>query len=77
MVRPHYGIRTERYKLIYFYKDIVEWELYDLEKDPHELTNLYGQEEYESVAAELKEDLLKLQEQYNDPVRFSPDRARE
>lgn len=77
MVRPHYGIRTERYKLIHFYKDIVEWELFDLEKDPHELNNLYGQKEYEPVVAALKAKLLNLQEQYDDPVRFSPDRARE
>lgn len=77
MVRPHYGIRTERYKLIHFYKDIVEWELFDLEKDPHELNNLYGQKEYEPVVAALKAKLLDLQEQYDDSVRFSPDRARE
>ena len=40
-VQPHYGIRTERYKLIYFNK-IDQWELYDLEKDPHELKNRYS-----------------------------------
>ena len=39
--------------------------------------NLYGQPEYESVVNELKEELQKLQEQYNDPVRFSPDRDKE
>ena len=32
-VQPHYGVRTERYKLIYFNK-INQWELYDLKKDP-------------------------------------------
>ena len=33
-VQRHYGVRTERYKLIYFYNDIDEWELYDLEEGP-------------------------------------------
>ena len=77
MVKRHYGIRTERYKLIHFYNDIDQWELYDLESDPNELNNLYGQKEYEPIVAELKQEMLKLQEQYNDPVRFSPERDRE
>lgn len=37
--------------------------------------NLYGQKEYEPVVKELKEQMLKLQEQYNDPVRFSPEQG--
>lgn len=36
-VKRHYGVRTRRYKLIHFYHDIDEWELYDLEKDPQEM----------------------------------------
>ena len=39
--------------------------------------NLYGPPEYEPVVKELKEEMLKLQEQYNDPVRFSPERDKE
>ena len=31
MVKKHYGVRTDRYKLIHFYDDIDAWELYDLE----------------------------------------------
>ncbi|MBP6064949.1 sulfatase [Bacteroides sp.] len=76
-VKRHYGIRTERYKLIHFYNDINWWELYDLQTDPSEMHNLYGQKAYESIANELKTELLKLQEQYNDPVRFSPERDKE
>ena len=49
MVKRHYGVRTERYKLIHFYNDIDVWELYDLQADPTEMHNLYGQKEYESV----------------------------
>ncbi len=77
MVKRHYGVRTERYKLIHFYNDINWWELYDMKTDPSEMHNLYGQPEYEPVVKELKEEMLKLQEQYNDPVRFSPERDKE
>ena len=37
MVKRHYGVRTERYKLMHFYYDIDEWELYDLKEDPSEM----------------------------------------
>ena len=77
MVKRHYGIRTDRYKLIHFYNDIDEWELFDLRSDPQELHNLYGQKGYETVTKDLKSRLLDLQEQYGDPVRFSPERDRE
>ena len=77
MVKRHYGVRTERYKLIHFYNDINWWELYDMQADPTEMHNLYGEAEYEPVVKELKDELLKLQEQYNDPVRFSPEREKE
>lgn len=77
MVKRHYGVRTDRYKLIHFYNDIDQWELYDLEKDPNELHNLYGEAAYEPIVNDLKNQMLQLQEQYNDPVRFSPERDRE
>ena len=77
MVKRHYGIRTDRYKLIHFYNDIDEWELFDLRSDPQELHNLYGQKGYETVTKDLKSRLLDLQEQYDDPVRFSADRDKE
>lgn len=69
MVCKHYGVRTDRYKLIHFYDDIDQWELFDLKEDPSELHNLYGKPEYDSVVAELKKELKKLQEQYDDPIR--------
>ena len=72
MVKRHYGVRTDRYKLIHFYNDIDEWELYDLQQDPQELNNLYGKEGYDDVTKELRAELLRLQEEYKDPVRFSP-----
>jgi len=66
MVKRHYGIRTERYKLIHFYHDIDDWELYDLEKDPHELKNIYEDSAYSRVVEELKTELKRLQSQYGD-----------
>jgi len=66
MVKRHYGIRTERYKLIHFYNDIDEWELYDLQKDPQEMNNIYGNKAFGPVIQELKAELKKLQEQYKD-----------
>ncbi|SHF01747.1 Sulfatase [Mariniphaga anaerophila] len=66
MVKKHYGIRTERYKLIHFYDDIDEWELYDLETDPDEMNNLIHSEQHVATVARLKKELKKLQEQYGD-----------
>ncbi len=66
MVKRHYGIRTDRYKLIHFYYDIDEWELYDLQEDPYELNNLYGKEGYDQITADLKTRLEELRNQYGD-----------
>lgn len=68
MVKRHYGVRTERYKLMHFYYDIDEWELYDLQEDPHEMNNLYGKPGYEKITEDLKEELVRLQTQYKDPI---------
>jgi arylsulfatase A-like enzyme len=67
MVKRHYGVRTDRYKLIHFYNDIDVWELYDLQADPTEMKNLYGQPGYEQVTADLKAELERLEKQYNVP----------
>ncbi len=66
MVKKHYGIKTERYKLIYFYDDIDEWELYDLEKDPQEMNSVYGDPAYDDVQKRLKKQLKELREYYRD-----------
>jgi arylsulfatase A-like enzyme len=66
MVKRHYGIRTERYKLIHFYNDIDTWELYDLETDPNEMNNIYDNPENEVLIADLKKQLTELQKQYKD-----------
>ncbi|MDE7470009.1 MAG: DUF4976 domain-containing protein, partial [Paramuribaculum sp.] len=69
MVKRHYGVRDSRYKLMHFYNDIDKWELYDLQSDPNELSNLYGQPGYEEVTKTMLKKLKKLQEEYNDPIR--------
>ena len=66
MVMRHFGVRTERYKLIRFYGDGEFYELYDLENDPAELHNLYGKPEYENLADSLKVELARLREEYGD-----------
>lgn len=67
-VQPHYGVRTDRYKLIHFYYNIDEWEFYDMEKDPDEMDNQYGNPEYAEIISELKTEIDNLQKQYNDTV---------
>ena len=65
-VKRHYGIRTDRYKLIHFYHDIDVWELFDLENDPHELNNLYGDSDYSEIQQELHLRLEELKTGYGD-----------
>ncbi|TZF86486.1 sulfatase (plasmid) [Pedobacter sp. BS3] len=66
LVSPHFGIRTQRYKLIRFYERVNSWELFDLEKDPKEMNNLYGKKGYEEITRNLKSQLKNLIVQYQD-----------
>ncbi len=66
MVKRHYGVATERYKLIHFYYDIDEWELYDLEKDPSEMKNCYNDPAYADVQKMMHQRLADLREKYGD-----------
>jgi arylsulfatase A-like enzyme len=65
-VAKHIGVRTDRYKLIYFYEK-KEWELYDLKKDHTEMKNVYNDPSYKKVVAMMKEKLNQLKEEYKDP----------
>jgi arylsulfatase A-like enzyme len=65
-VAAHYGVRTDRYKLIRFYSEVKAWELYDLKEDPHELHNVYADPKYAPVVADLTAQLEKLRAQYGD-----------
>ena len=68
MVKRHYGVRTERYKLIHFYNDIDVWELYDMQEDPSEMHNIFGKPGTEEITAELMKELKRLQVKYDDPI---------
>ncbi len=77
-VPAHYGVRTLTHKLICYYNDPLgqtgangpidpmEWELFDLEADPLETTNVYGRPEYASAQAALKGELVRLQAEVGD-----------
>lgn len=65
-VQPHYGVRTDRYKLIHFFYDVDIWEFYDLKNDPYEMYNQYGNSKYKSVIANLKKEILNQQKKYHD-----------
>jgi arylsulfatase A-like enzyme len=69
-VQPHYGVRTDRYKLIYFNR-INQWELFDLRKDPHELHNVYEEPTYAATRKKLTDELYRLKENLNDREQFS------
>jgi arylsulfatase A-like enzyme len=74
----HYGYRTDRYKIIYFYNDGLglpgtgmftyppEWELYDLHEDPAELRNVYNEPAYSELREQLKVAMWREQERLGD-----------
>ena len=66
MVKRHYGMSNERYKLIHYYYDIDEWELYDRKADPLELRNVINDPQYRSVKKQLHEELIKLINHFED-----------
>lgn len=66
MVKRHYAIVTEDYKLAHFYYDVDEWELYDRKKDINEMTNVYDDEAYADVVVKLKDELAALRVKYKD-----------
>ncbi|MFP4366008.1 MAG: sulfatase [Bacteroidales bacterium] len=66
MVKRHYGIRTDRYKLIHFYYDIDEWEMYDLLEDPNEMQSVYDDPAYSEVRAMMHQKLEEIRENYGD-----------
>ncbi len=63
-VQPHYGIRTQKYTLAHFYYNIDKWELYDLEKDPKQMSNVINDPEYQKIAFDLKSQLKDLMIHY-------------
>jgi len=66
MVKRHYGMSTERYKLMHYYYDIDEWEMYDLQADPQEMKNVYNDPAYAPVQKKLRKRLAKLMIEFKD-----------
>ncbi len=75
-VTAHYGIRTKTHKLIYFHGQPLgmtdyppvdaSWEFFDLVNDPAEMNSLYHDPEQQTLIRDLKRELLRLKEQYDD-----------
>ena len=68
-VRPHYGVITDRYKLVHFYKpDLDEWELYDLKENPRETVNYIHVPSYSKTVEKLRAELARLEKELKVPA---------
>ncbi|MCL2120029.1 MAG: sulfatase [Planctomycetaceae bacterium] len=67
MVKRHEGVYDGRFKLIHFYNDIDEWELYDSETDPLEMQNVIAQPQYKDDVVRLRAELGRLRQELNVP----------
>jgi arylsulfatase A-like enzyme len=65
-VAPHFGVRTEKYKLIRFYGPHNDWELFDLTNDKTEMHNLISDNKYQPIVLQLKKELKDLIVQFKD-----------
>ena len=65
-VKRHYGIRTSDCKLIHFYNDIDQWEMYDMKADPQEMRNVYDDPTYADKRAQMHRILEQVQQEYED-----------
>lgn len=73
-VRPHYGVITDRYKLVQFYGVGNDYtELFDLQKDAQEMKDVFNQPEYATVKADLQKELLRLRKELKAPEVVPPD----
>lgn len=67
-VQPHYGVITDRYKLVKFYGTGNDHtELFDLQEDPHELKDFSNDSGYAAVRTDLEAELVRLRKQYAVP----------
>jgi len=76
-VKPHYGVRTTRYKLIHYFLPPQEFELYDLQEDPGELHNLFGDPRYAKLAKTLLDRIQELKKETGDEYTYAMPNAYE
>jgi len=75
-VRPHYGVVTDRYKLVHYYKpDVDEWELYDRKENPDETKNFIHDSMYAETVEKLKTELTRLRTELKVPPISEEPRA--
>ncbi|WP_020469921.1 sulfatase family protein [Zavarzinella formosa] len=73
-VARHYGVVTDRYKLVRFYDPEFNYsELFDLQKDPKELTSMFDKPEYADVQKELETELVRLRKDLKVPDPDPPE----
>ena len=66
MAKRHYGIVNKEFKLVHFYYDVDEWELYDRLNDPNEINNVYNNPEYSDIVNKLTQELKEIRVKYKD-----------
>ncbi len=76
-VAPHYGVVTDRYKLVHIevpagspnpnLSAMDYWELYDREKDPNETKSFYNDPAYADTIKELKGEVTRLRKELQVP----------
>ncbi len=72
-VRPHYGVITDRYTLAHFYApDVDYWELFDREKDPGEMKNVFGNPTYAEAQTNLLQEVTRLRKELKVPAKDDP-----
>jgi arylsulfatase A-like enzyme len=73
-VARHYGVVTDRYKLVHFYEpQFAYWELFDLQSDPRETASVYNAGQYAAIQKQLEHELSRLRENFKVPESDPPE----
>jgi arylsulfatase A-like enzyme len=73
-VRRHYGVVTDRHKLVRFYEPATDyWELFDLQNDPRELTSVYDAADQSETRKQLEAELARLRRELKVPEQDPPE----
>ena len=73
-VPRHYGVVTDRYKLVHFYEPAYDyWELFDLKADPREIRSVFNDKSYAIVRRKLEQELARLRTELKLPDKDPPE----